>query len=95
MPNIAMPLPDLLFLVLAACYWAFVLAKKPGPYALFARLRTRTTIGGLLLCPPCLVVWVAALCFLLWHTALAPLVVISAIAGGATVLGYFSGTWQQ
>ena len=86
---------DFLLITLAACYWAFVLAKKAGPYQLFEKLRNRTTLGGLLLCPPCLVFWMAVLFWVLWQTPIAPLVTISAVAGGATLLGYYTGTWQQ
>lgn len=90
-----MSLSDLLVLSLASCYWAFVLTKKPGPFDLFQKLRDRTTIGGLLLCPPCLVLWVSGLCWLILMTPFEPLVVISAAAGGACLLGYYTGTWQQ
>lgn len=86
---------DVAMLVLAACYWAFVLAKKDGPFNVFKRLRAWNSIGGLLLCPPCLVLWVALICWLLWQTPAAPFVTISAIAGGATLLGFYTGTWQQ
>jgi hypothetical protein len=72
-----------------------VLTKKPGPYHAFERLRAWNSIGGLLDCPPCLVFWVAALFWLLWLTPLAFVVTISAVAGGATLAGYYTGTWQQ
>lgn len=95
MQGIAMPLPDLLILALASTYWAFVIPRKAGPYRLFERLRERTTLGGLLLCPPCLVLWVAVVFWLLWQTDASPLVLISAIAGGATFIGYAYGMWHQ
>lgn len=86
---------DFAVIALASCYWAFVVPKKSGPYALFDRLRARTTLGGLLLCPPCLVLWLAALMWVLWQTPLAPVVTISAAAGLACFIGYWSGMWQQ
>jgi hypothetical protein len=90
-----MTLADLAIVALAACYWAFVIPKKSGPWGAFDKLRARTTIGGLLLCPPCLVFWIAVLMWLAWQTPLAPIVSISAIAGGATFLGYYGGMWMQ
>ncbi len=90
-----MTLADLAIVALAACYWAFVLPKKSGPYALFDRIRARTTIGGLLLCPPCLVFWMAVIMWLLIQTDARPIVWVSAAAGGATLLGYYTGTWMQ
>lgn len=86
---------DLLTIALATTYWAFVLTKKPGPYHAFERLREWNSIGGLLDCPPCLVFWIAALFWLLWLTPLAFVVTISAVAGGATFVGYWGGIWQQ
>ncbi len=86
---------DFAVIALATCYWAFVIPKKAGPYALFERLRARVTFGGLLLCPPCLSVWVGGLLWLIWQTPAAPLVTISAVAGLATLAGYYTGTWMQ
>ncbi len=86
---------DFAVIALAAGYWAFVVPKKSGPYALFDRLRARTTLGGLLLCPPCLVLWMAALMWLLWQTPLAVVVTVSAAAGLATLAGYYTGAWMQ
>ena len=87
---------DFILLALAACYWAFVLVKKGGPWNAFKRLRSRTTVGGLLECPACLVFWTAALLYLGWQWEPTQYVVtVSAIAGGATFIGYYSGMWQQ
>jgi hypothetical protein len=72
-----------------------VLVKKDGAFGAFRRLREVTTFGGLLLCPPCLVFWVAVGFWLLWQTPLAPIVTVSAVAGAATLAGYYTGTWQQ
>ena len=90
-----MTLPDLLVIALASCYWAFVLTKKPGPFDVFQRQREKNSIGGLLLCAPCLVFWIAVAFWLIWQTPAAPLVTISAIAGGASLAGYYTGMWQQ
>ncbi len=90
-----LPPLDLLTLALAACYWAFVLAKKPGAFGIFTWMREHLPHGGLLLCPPCLVFWVGLAFWALWQTPLAPLVTVSAVAGGATFIGYYGGVWQQ
>ncbi len=82
---------DLLILALFAWYVSFVLIKTDGPLKLFLRLRTLTTIGGLLLCIWCLCPWVAALGYLLMQTALFPIVYIGAAAGGAMFLHRYSG----
>lgn len=86
---------DLVVLALATCYWAWVVPKKAGPYQVFEKLRAKTTLGGLLLCPPCLSIWVAAILWLISLTSILPFVWISAIAGAATLLGYYTGTWMQ
>jgi hypothetical protein len=91
----SLTLPDLLILALASTYWAFVIPKKAGPYQLFERIRARTTLGGLLLCPPCLVLWVSVVMWLLLQTDARPFVWVSAIAGGGAWLGYYGGMWHQ
>lgn len=88
-------LPDYLLIAAAASYWTFVLATKAGPFSAFQRLRDVTTLGGLLICPPCLVFWTALVLWLLWQTPAQSIVVISAIAGGAALVGYYSGMWHQ
>lgn len=83
---------DLLILALFAWYGSYVLIKTSGPFDVFARLRSITTIGGLLACIYCLAPWIALLGYLiLFHTPLAPIVYVGAIAGGAMILHRYTG----
>lgn len=72
---------DLLVLSLFAWYLAYVLIKTHGPFGVFARLRNVTTLGGLLTCIWCLILWTAALGYVLTQTPLIPLVYIGGAAG--------------
>lgn len=82
---------DLLILALATWYLAHALTKTRGPFNLFATLRGRFHLGGLTSCPVCAAPWMAGALFLLGDTPLQPLVVVLAIAGGALMLGSYSG----
>lgn len=86
---------DLLILTLATCYWAWVIPKKAGPYQLFEKLRGKWTLGGLLLCPPCLSIWAAVILWGISLTPFVPFVWVSAIGGASCLLGYYTGTWMQ
>jgi len=61
----------------------------------FVTLRRRLPLGGLTECIICLAPWCAALLFLLERTPAAPLVWVLAIAGGALMLGSYTGATQQ
>jgi hypothetical protein len=83
---------NLLTLALFAWYVAYVLVKTSGPFHLFARLRAATTLGGLLECTYCLVVWVAAIGYgLLFYTPLTPIVYVGAAAGAAMLAHRYTG----
>lgn len=83
---------DLLVLSLFSWYAAYCLVKTDGPFKVFSRLRGVTTIGGLLLCVYCLVVWAALIGYLiLYHTAFDPIVHVGAIAGGAMIMHRYTG----
>lgn len=86
---------SLILTALATCYWAYAISKTHGPYHLFEKTRQRFPMGGLTSCPICLSVWLAAGFYALMLTPLAVLVLVSAVAGLATVIGYYTGTWQQ
>jgi uncharacterized membrane protein (DUF485 family) len=83
---------ELLTLALFAWYVAYVLIRTRGPFNLFERLRTATTLGGLLECLYCLTVWVAGVGYvLLTYTSLTPVVYVGAIAGAAMILHRYTG----
>lgn len=81
------------FLIVALATWraAHLLVKEDAPFRLMARLRERTTLGGLLTCVKCASVWMAALMLALWFTPLVWLVWIAAISGGALMLASYTG----
>lgn len=83
---------ELLILVLFAWYVAYVLVKTSGPFKIFERLRAVTTIGGLLECIYCLILWTALVGYLiLYHTPFAPIVYVGAIGGGGMILHRYTG----
>lgn len=87
-----MTLPDLLIIVLATLYVAHSVTETHGPFDVFAKLRGMRWHGGLLNCTVCASLWAALACYLLlYHTPLAPVVYILAIAGGAVVLMAYAG----
>lgn len=81
------------FVVIAAACWrtAHLLVYEEAPFRLVARIRERTTLGGLLSCMKCASVWTAALMLALWFTPLQPMVWIAAISGGALMLASYTG----
>lgn len=81
------------FLILAIATWrtAHLLVHEDAPFHFMARIRARTTFGGLLTCIKCASVWTAALLLLLWFTPLYPLVWIAALSGAALMLGSYTG----
>jgi uncharacterized membrane protein HdeD (DUF308 family) len=86
-----MTLVNLLILALFAWYAAYVLVKTSGPFSVFARLRARTTLGGLLECVYCAALWTALAGYLLYVTPFAPVVYIGAVAGAAMILHRYTG----
>lgn len=82
---------NFLLLALFAWYVTYILIRTSGPFNVFARLRSLTTLGGLLECMYCLVVWVALLGYGLLSTPLTPVVYVGAIAGGAMILHRYTG----
>ena len=85
------------FLIVAVAAWrlAYLVTKESAPFNLMGRFRARTTLGGLLSCIYCASVWAAALCYVLWLTPLAPLVVIAALSGAALMLASYTGVGQS
>ena len=86
-----MSLPDVLIIAAAAWRLAYLVTKEDAPFRLMARLRSRTTIGGLLDCIKCASVWTAALMVLLWVTPLQPVVFVFAVSGAALMLASWTG----
>lgn len=72
---------ELIIIALFAWYISCVLIRTSGPFKLFARVRAVTTIGGLLECIWCLIVWMAVLGYALIQTPLAPVTYVGAAAG--------------
>lgn len=81
------------FLVISiACYRAaHLLVKEDAPFRLMARLRQRTTLGGMLECIWCASFWCALIMLLLWHTSLQSLVWLFAVSGAALMLSAYTG----
>lgn len=89
---------SLLLLVLAVAYWSHAIARTKGAFGVFAWARgsdEQPRLGGLLKCPVCLAVWLAVLFWLLLFTPFRALVEISAVAGGASLIGYYAGLWHN
>lgn len=84
---------DLLILALAVGYWSYVISRTHGAFGAFETLRKLLPLGGLTTCPVCLSFWVGVVLYLLMTTTLRPAVEVSAIAGAATLAGYYSGMW--
>ena len=95
MPPIIVTLPDLLILALATLYWSHAISQTHGAFGIFQTLRRVLPMGGLMTCPVCLSVWLALALWLLTFTPLYPLVTISAVAGAATLAGFYTGMWQS
>ena len=86
-----MTIPDLLILALATWRVSYLITSEDAPFQLAAKFRAKFPLGGLSTCIKCAGVWVAIMMYLLWYTSLQPIVVISAIAGGALMLASFTG----
>lgn len=87
---------DLLVLSLATLYWAHAISKTHGAFGIFEWARgtkEKPTLGGLLQCPVCLAFWIAIAFWLLMPTPLYPIVTVSAAAGAATLIGFYTGMW--
>lgn len=82
--------PDFLLLTFAAYYLAYALVHLDLPFDLGKRLRGVTTVGGLLLCYFCTVFWTAFALYAIHYRAL-DLIVISAIAGAASLAFKYTG----
>lgn len=82
---------DVLILMLATWRTAHLLTSEDAPFRLMARIRERTTLGGLLTCIKCASVWTAALMVALWFTPLVWVVWLLAISGGALMLASYTG----
>ena len=88
---------DLLIVCLSAWRMAYLVTKEDAPFRVMARIRERTTLGGLLTCIKCASIWTAALAvFVLPHPAEIGLylVYVFAVSGGALMLASFSGANQ-
>lgn len=83
--------PDLLIIALFAWYAAYVLIKTDGPFRVFARIRGVTTIGGLLECTYCLILWTALVGYLLLHSPFTPILSIGAGAGAGMLMHRYTG----
>ena len=91
MPN---AIYDLIILALATGYWAHAISKTHGAFGMFEWTRKHLPLGGLTTCPVCLSFWIAIAFWLLIPTPLYPIVTISAAAGAATLVGFYTGMWQ-
>jgi len=80
---------DLLVLSLATWRLTSLVVQDNGPWRIFARLRARTTLGGVLECVWCCSVWVAA-GLLALHLFFWPLTWLLAISAGAILYDRFT-----
>lgn len=83
----------LVTLALATLYWSHAISKTHGAFGVFETMRKRLPLGGLTACPVCLSFWIAIAFWLLMFTPLYPIVTVSAVAGGAVVVGFYTGIW--
>lgn len=86
---------DLLILALACWRLAYMLVREDGPAHIFARLRARTTFGGLLECVFCTSIWTAVLVFAVWLTPARPVVEVLAISALALMAAKYTGVEYQ
>lgn len=91
-PGIMTPL-DLLILALATWYISFIVTapRFSGPFGVLAWLRARKSLEGVTSCIFCFAPWCMGLLLLIWHTPVAPVVIVFAGAGGALMLASYSG----
>lgn len=88
---------DVLILMLATWRTAHLLTSEDAPFRLMARIRERTTLGGLLTCIKCASVWTAALLLWFYSAFIQPLslaefmLLIPAVSGGALMLASYTG----
>lgn len=84
---------DLLILALATWRLAYLLTKEDAPFQIMARIRQRTTFGGLLTCVYCASIWCAAGLYALWVLlpALHWIALILAVSGAALMLAKYTG----
>lgn len=82
---------DLLILSLATFSMAYLLVREDAPFKIMARIRARTTVGGLLSCIHCSAFWCAILCYVLLSTPFAPIVYVFAVRGGMQVMWRYTG----
>lgn len=82
---------DILILALAAWRLAYLAVHEDAPFRLMARIRARTTFGGVLDCIYCSSVWAAVILLLVWFTPLIWLVYVLAISGAALMLATYTG----
>lgn len=84
----------LVTLVLATLYWSHAISKTHGAFGVFEWMRKHLPLGGLTTCPVCLSFWIAIALWLLMFTPLHPIVTVSAVAGGAVVVGWYVTLWS-
>lgn len=89
---------DLIIIIMAAFRLAWFVTRESGPFGIAAKLRSITTLGGLLNCWKCASFWTAALMLALWLLPSADLqsygrgvVVWFAVSGGAILIAYYTG----
>lgn len=87
---------DLLIIVLATYSLAWFATRESGPFGIATKLRSVTTLGGLLDCWKCAAFWAGLLMLLCWY--LEPLqpvgywwAVLWAVRGGAVMLASWTG----
>lgn len=82
---------DLIIITLATWRMAYLLVREDAPFKVMARIRQRTTLGGLLDCIYCSSIWTSLFCFALYVTPLQPLIVVFALSGGAMLMHRYTG----
>lgn len=85
-----MSLSDLLLIILSAFYMAYAITLTDGPLHVFAALRKRFPLGGLITCFVCAVFWCGLIAYLV--SLIAPQILMPfAGAGAATLLFRYTG----
>lgn len=82
---------DLIVLALATWRIAYLLVKEAAPFDIMTRIRSYTTLGGMLDCIYCASVWVSIAVYIALQTSLSHVVYIAAVSGLAMLLWRYTG----
>ena len=84
---------DLLIVSLAAWRLAYLIVREDAPFRVMARLRARTTLGGLLTCIYCCSIWSAGGALILYQAGgvWQMIVFVLSVSAAALMLASYTG----